>query len=327
MTSLQYNLFTSGGFLDRFPYLQSLFSESVVSNSLNSTEDQLRTWAKPPSQTEIEKCERAERMIRQAIEEDPKLSKMDISVYAKGSYANRTNIPSDSDVDVAVVDNKSFFNSYPEGMGDADFDFCISDYSYNEFKNNIAQAMQNKFGASEVTVGSKCIEVHSNSCRVNADVVPHFVHRRFSVDKSYHTGVALRKSDGTTIYNWPKQDYDNGVEKNEATGKRYKALVRILKNIRSEMIANRFSSAKSVASYLIACLVWNIPNYYFEDESYQKMTEDALNFLIERTSHAANVKEWGEINELKYLFRPSQPWKLDEVHQFLIDAKKFFSEM
>ena len=35
-------------------------------------EDQLRQWAKPPGQTEKERCERSVRMIRKAIDSDQK---------------------------------------------------------------------------------------------------------------------------------------------------------------------------------------------------------------------------------------------------------------
>jgi len=31
-------------------------------------------------------------------------------------------------------------------------------------------------------------------------------------------------------------------------------------------------------------------------------------------------KEWGEVNELKYLFRPSQTWTRQKVHAFLSAA-------
>jgi predicted nucleotidyltransferase len=304
-----------------------LTTDTNVIKSATLKEEKLRAWAKSPSQTEIEKCERAERMVKLAIEEDPKLSKMDISVYAKGSYANRTNIPSDSDVDIAVVANHYYFNTYPEGMTHSDFNFSTSDYFYHTFKQEVARAIEKKFGVNEVTIGDKCIKVRSNSCRVDADVVPHFVHRRFARDKSYHEGVAIRKSDGTTIYNWPQDDYDNAVLKNENTGKRYKALVRVLKNIKCEMKDQGYASAEKVPSYLIACLVWNVPDGLLSGDSYEQMTMGAIDHLIGKTATSENVKDWGEVNELKYLFRVAQAWKLNEVNQFLKDAKQFLVEM
>ncbi len=50
------------------------YSSIYSSNQTHSKlEDQLRQWAKHPGQTEKEKCERAVRMIRKAIDSDPKL--------------------------------------------------------------------------------------------------------------------------------------------------------------------------------------------------------------------------------------------------------------
>lgn len=306
--------------------LDQLFGSRRESKQ-DDLEAKLRSWAKKPSDTEVEKCERAVRMIKAAIDDDATLNKLNIDVYAKGSYANRTNIPSDSDVDVAVVLKTLFFNDYPDGMKQEDFGFVDATYVYEDFKRDVATAITNHFGRDQVTVGNKAIQVHSNSARVDADVVPHTVHRRYSADKSYVEGVALKTNAGQIIKNWPKQDYDNGVTKNEKTSKRYKACVRIIKNLRGEMSDNGYKSAEKAPSYLIACLIWNVPDHYFDEELYTKMIEDCLVYLVDRTSDLANVKEWGEVNELKYLFRPSQAWKFDEVHDFLVDALNYFRSL
>src|SRR5690242_10349038 len=65
-------------------------------------EQQLRSWAKPASQTEENKRTRTERAITDALNAMPGIADRGIHVYAKGSYANRTNVRLDSDVDVNV---------------------------------------------------------------------------------------------------------------------------------------------------------------------------------------------------------------------------------
>ena len=304
----------------------TLSGRFVITRSEN-LEDKLRKWAKPPSDTEIEKCDRVVRMVKAAIDADKKLQTLDLEVYAKGSYANRTNIPADSDVDVAVLIKPLYFNDYPENTTAADFGFVSATYTYQDFKRDVASAIVNYFGADQVQVGDKAIKIHSNTVRVDADVVAHTVHRRFSADRKFVEGVALVTKEGKTVYNWPQQDYDNGVSKNERTSKRYKAVVRILKNLRGEMLENGYSKAEKARSYLIACLAWNVPDYFFEEESYTKMIEDCLSYLVERTSALENVNEWGEVNELKYLFRPQQGWKFDEVHDFLVEALSYFRKL
>jgi hypothetical protein len=302
--------------------LQRLEKAARVSAG-DSRAEKFTKWSKSPSQTEIDKCERAARMVRQAVDADPKLSAMDISVYAKGSFANRTNIPSDSDVDVAVVASRYYFNDYPAGKGSSDFGMETVEYTFEQFRADVYQAVINKFGAGQVTAGKKSIKVHSNTSRVDADVVPHFVHRRYLDAGGYIEGVSLRDTSGNITKNWPDQDYRNGVAKNERTGKKYKALVRTLKSIKSEMKSAGIASADHAPSYLIACLAWNVPDYIYEMDDFEPVVMDAINFLIDKTADYENVKEWGEVNELKYLFRSTQPWSRGKVHEFLKDAKAF----
>lgn len=173
---------------------------------------------------------------------------------------------------------------------------------------------------------SRRLKVHSTTARVDADVVPHTVHRRYHADGSYLEGVAMR-SNGKVIYNWPNQDYANGVDKNANTSRNYKAMVRILKNLRGEMEGNGIFAARGVQSYLIACLVWNVPNPYLTGDTYAKMLEDSLVFLSERTSDLNNVVEWGEVNELKYLFRTSQPWTMESAHNFVTAAAAYLRSL
>jgi len=306
---------------------------SLLEAFLNAAADtqlerKLKGWAQPPGQTEQEKCERAVRMVRQAIDSDPKLSQMKIKVFAKGSFRNRTNVPSDSDVDVGVVAENFFFNTYPSGMSQEDFAFVSSTYSFEEFRQDVSRAIQNKFGSENVTVGEKSIKVHANTVRVDADVVPHFIHRHYHPDKSFDEGVALKLSTGKIIYNWPDQDYDNGVYKNEADGtaKRFKALVRILKNLRSEMADAGIVSAKTAKSYFLFCLAYNIPDSHFSGGVYTATVENCLSYL--HTSLRLNLSSsWTEVNELKFLFSECQAWTKSDALTFIADASNYFERI
>ena len=86
-------------------------------------EEKLKHWATPPGKTEKEKCERAVKMIRNAIVNNSKLSSMGIEIFPKGSFHKRTNTPSESDVDVGILNRAIFFNDYPTGMSNLDFGF------------------------------------------------------------------------------------------------------------------------------------------------------------------------------------------------------------
>jgi tRNA nucleotidyltransferase (CCA-adding enzyme) len=68
------------------------------------------SWGAPPGTTEQTKCENAERAVRKAIDASAKLSAKSIEVFTQGSYANRTNVREDSDVDICVLYTEAFFD-------------------------------------------------------------------------------------------------------------------------------------------------------------------------------------------------------------------------
>jgi hypothetical protein len=280
------------------------------------------SWGAAPGATEQTKCDNAERAVRKAISASTKLSWKDITVFTQGSYANRTNVRQDSDVDICVFYTGAFFSDYSmsDGLSSSVLGFTDGGYPYSEFKNDVEAALVSYFGRGSVTRGNKAFDVHANTYRIDADVVPAFEHRRFHgtpQSHSYHSGTQIRPDNGGQIINWPKQNYDNGVEKNDATGRRFKAVTRILKRLRNEMADEGYEAAKPIPSYLIECLVWNVPD---DDLGHYTFTADvrhALAHLWNETRTYETCKEWGEVNELKYLFRAGQPWNRDQVKAFL----------
>src|SRR5436309_42075 len=67
-----------------------------------SLEETLKGWTGPSSDTEQENQERTCRMVREAIDSHVAFKDCSLSIYAKGSYANSTNVKADSDVDIGV---------------------------------------------------------------------------------------------------------------------------------------------------------------------------------------------------------------------------------
>jgi len=290
-------------------------------------EDTFRAWAAAPSQTEQDKQENAERMIRDGIRESDDLSERKIRVRAQGSYRNHTNVRLESDVDIYVLCLDLCRVSYPEGLADADVGLVNAEYSHTEFKNHVENALVAKFGQEGVTRGNKAFDVHENTYRVDADVVACIEHRRYykQVDSRgqyvYESGTQFWTDHGSTIIiNWPEHHYDNGVQKNSRTGHRFKAITRVLKRLRNEMEDQGVAAAKSIPSYLIECLVWNAPDDGFGHERYTADVRSALAYLFNETLDAEKCREWGEVNELKYLFRDIQPWTRAQAHGFLSAA-------
>ena len=282
------------------------------------------SWAQGPSQTEQQKAENAERQIRQAIGASPKLNARDIKVFTQGSYRNRVNVRRDSDVDIGVLCYDTYFPEYPDDNVKALLESrkIPATYDYATFKNEIEEALVERFGRASVTRGKKSFDIKANTYRVEADVAAFFEHRRYTSEYNYESGVEMIPDDYSPprVRNWPDQHYDNGVSKNTNTNRRYKRIVRVLKTLCNEMTENGVDSAKQVPSFLVECLVWNVPNSNFNSTTYMAMVRGALAHLFNETRKDDSCSEWGEVSELKYLFRLSQPWSRTQAHNFISDA-------
>jgi tRNA nucleotidyltransferase (CCA-adding enzyme) len=108
-------------------------------------EDSLKSWAKPPGETEQGKCDNAVRMIRQAVEASTRLRGKNIRVFAQGSYCNRTNVRQDSDVDVCVLCTDTFFYDLPQGMLAARFNLN-SPATYQEHVPRVVESGRRRLG-------------------------------------------------------------------------------------------------------------------------------------------------------------------------------------
>jgi hypothetical protein len=202
-------------------------------------------------------------------------------------------------------------------------DFGIStpaDYPYAAFKNDLQTALISHFGSSAVIRGNKAFDIHENTYRVSADVVASLEYRRYETEGSYLEGISFQPDAGWRIINWPEQHYENGVAKNDRTKRSFKALVRIFKRLKGEMEGAGFESARNVPSYLLECLVWNVPDTGFEHPTRRADVRYALAHLFNETRTDSTCNEWGEVNELKYLFREGQPWTRQDANRFLDDA-------
>lgn len=286
-------------------------------------EDDFRAWSKPPTATEAQRCTNAESVVRNAIRSYYPLATRQIEVFPQGSYRNGTNVRASSDVDICVRCMDVCSLDMPQGYSKSDFGLSDATYTYAEFKDEVERALRGYLGAAAVTRGKKAFDLHANTYRVDADVVPTFEHRRYIVESGsyrYLSGAELLPDGGARIVNWPHQNYENGTLKNGSTGTRFKKLVRVLKRLRHEMAVDGDPAAQLVPSYLIECLLWNVPDVAFIDDLYAKNLRSILLHIYSSTQNDAGCSEWCEINGLKYLFRSGQPWNRADVNRFVIAA-------
>ncbi len=228
-------------------------------------ESQLERWS---HQGATESSAAAYQAVRNAIERSAKLQTHSVEVYLQGSYRNSTNIRGESDVDIVVQSRATFFYNV-EQLSGADRQTVealpAATYGWDEFRADVLAALISYFGAPRVVDRNKCITVlNAGGIGISADVVPAFTHRRYIRSLTYVEGIAFRtQRDHRLIVNYPKQHYDNGVDKQDRTGSEFKATVRIYKNARSDLVDKGAMTEALAPSYFIECLMFNVPDSVF----------------------------------------------------------------
>ena len=202
-----------------------------------SLEDRLEAWTAPSSPTEQDKQDRTERMVREAIDAHDPFDGVGLSVYAKGSYANNTNVKADSDVDIAVECTECIYYDEEEPGADTSGGGPYNGpWTPQKLRTELVKALNEKFGDQVDSSGEIAIGVNSSSARVDADVVPCFTYRYYFKSGGYRQGTKIFPVNGWGFANYPQQQLENGRAKNNRTGYAYKKGVRILKRLENEMV-------------------------------------------------------------------------------------------
>ena len=288
------------------------------------SEQQLQSWTTPLSKTEEQRVENTINMIKSALDVSRDFNTLDYEVFVQGSYANNTNVRSDSDVDVCVMLKSTFYFDLPQGKTRADYGFGPGTIDFEQYRDLVKKALQAKFAQPFVTDGNKSLKARENTYHVQADIVPAFQHRNYAYSSSQSTwdyveGTRFYAKDGREVTNYPKVHIKNGIEKNTRTNYRYKKLVRIMKHIKNEMVDAGQTDGDKITSFLVECLVWNTPDKTIT--AYSSWTETVRQTIIYlyNAIKDGNHTEWGEVSEMLYLFR-GRKWTDQDALQWLHDA-------
>lgn len=313
------------------------------------TEEQLERFASPISRSESDKCKNAIRMVSDAMklvgytdngkeirtfEADTYSFALDLSanygskkivLLVQGSYANKTNIPSQSDVDVAVILESTFIPEYRATVSGKDYGFSDGTYTAQKLKDEVEHALNVKFGYDGVERRDKSIKVFGNTYRVDADVVPAYRYRDYSDDYSFNEnnyvgGIEIRPDSGGRIVNYPEQHIKMGIAKNKVTDYKFKRCVRIIKNMREKMKENDIYVSDKISSFGLESLLWNVDvSTYKKYSCLRYVFDEVVQFLYNNTS---NFDSYVEANGIKQLF-PEQSTKAAYI-QFVKDLNNFY---
>jgi hypothetical protein len=288
------------------------------------SEETLDNWRKPASESEEQKISNAISMIKDAINAHEILKPKSPEFIIQGSYGNNTNIRIDSDIDVCVMLKETFYTQYREGVTREDYGFTEGTNSFSDYRKWIVEALNKKFGNENVdATGNKSIKVHSNTYRVQADVVPAFQYRNYQYDKSndadnFIEGIKFFSLQGEEVINYPKIHVENGITKNTNTGRSYKRAVRLYKRIRNKMIEDKLPVPDSIRSFLIEGLLWNTPDSIFNNaKTWNDLLRNSIVHIYNHTKDESLSKEWGEVSEHFYLFHNERKWTREHVTNFL----------
>lgn len=294
------------------------------------TEEQLERFASPISQTEDQKCKNAIGMVRDAMKKldytdddkeirtyladtfsyaldlRQKYTNRKITLFVQGSYANKTNIPSESDVDVAVILESTFIGNYRSGFSADNYNFSSSTDTVSSLKDDVEKALKQHFNYSGVERCDKSIKVVGNTYRVDADVVPAYRYRDYSRDFSFNEsnfvgGIEIRPDSGGRIINYPEQHIMSDNAKNKNTKYNFKKCVRIIKNMREIMEENGYIISTNISSFGLESLLWNVDvSEYIRYPNTLKLTLDEV--IIFLKNNTSNYYEYMEANGIKMLF-------------------------
>ncbi|WP_108671071.1 nucleotidyltransferase [Peribacillus acanthi] len=287
---------------------------------------QIEVWAKQGSVT---KAMESHHKLRDVLNHNEnsiiKTKSIQYSMFLQGSYINNTNIRGNSDVDLVVMLESTFYSN-KESLSKYDQDrhsksFPTASYHFNDFKSDVLNTLLNHYGMQKVEVGSKSIKVKMSD-GYWADVVPVALYRKYLTNKSgidfstdYMEGVYFTSSSGQEIINFPKQHKENGYQKNSDTNGMSKKMVRAFKNARIRLLNEGIISKDLAPSYFIENLIYNVPNRLFTadyDESF-------INIIAYLT--LKDMEMFLCQNEQDFIFG-MDPWKWN-----IGDAKQFVSYM
>jgi hypothetical protein len=234
------------------------------------TPEQCEEWAKlPPSTLPAFTID----LVKQAVQDAPRLRTRPFKVYVQGSYANRTNIDANCDVDLVVQLGMPF----EEDVNLLDGDerklfyqhFGYDEYGWEEFRADLLATFRRSYFVRE---GKRCLTLQDwdSLVRVPADILPAIEYRRYTTfpnptGADYQEGVFFRADGTQPVVNYPLEHLKNGNKKNDATRGRFKQVVRVAKNARRDKTSGL--EPGTAPSYFVECLLFNVDDSHYRGDS------------------------------------------------------------
>jgi hypothetical protein len=265
-------------------------------------------------------------MVTDAVKRHPSFAGLGLSVEPKGSWANNTNVSSDSDMDIKVEFTQRIFRGSAAGMSFWELSLQNSGYTGfwtpEKFRSELQIALRRASNAVDASHNVAFYVPSVPGSRPDTDVVPCFTYMYNPVFGAPNRGTVVFTKDGKHIVNWSQQQLDNGRAKNTRTGRRYKRAVRALKAVENDLAA--LGVIKDLPSYFMECLIYNVPDPIFKNALSSDLAFQAalmhLKGQFNFWSLTATPDTMVEPNGIKKLFGSGQKWTKDDARQLVTAA-------
>ena len=254
------------------------------------SQEQLENWAREVSN---EAAERSLASIEAALQSYEWPNGIEYQVRLHGSCANKTNLTDSSDAEVLIL-LKTVFISNVRAQQRLLAGYRQTWYRYQDFMIDVKIALEDAYGVSTVSESGEFFKLSSESLPLPVNVLPCIIYFRFkgadfSEDRlegvSFLTTAeagAQKQDDwmpsdipimgfgkiinqGNTTLRWarrfPQFHERNGCQKDENTGFRYKAMIRIFKSIRDVLV--KTDADADISSFFLESLLYNVPDRLF----------------------------------------------------------------
>lgn len=96
-----------------------------------------------------------------------------------------------------------------------------------------------------------------------------------------------------------------------------------MKHVRNEMVDEGIVNGDKITSFLIECLIWNLPNDLINDgKTWITTVQNAIVYLWNKINDNQH-KQWREVSERIYLFHSDRKWTDEETKKFLYNMYNF----
>ncbi|WP_367140606.1 MULTISPECIES: nucleotidyltransferase domain-containing protein [Streptomyces] len=279
-------------------------------------------WKSPPGPAEQDRLERAERMVREAVSQHEPFRDLSITVAAKGSYPNNTNVRGDSDVDIKVQLNDPFYYDGPWSGANK----YTGPWTEDKLRQEVRAALTRRFGTVDANHNLAFYVPEVAGSRPSIDVVPCFKYTLSdsAAPEGRYVGSIVFGRDGKQVINWPELQLLNGRAKNTRTNLRYKFVVRVLKSVENDLADEGVITP--LPSYFSECLVYNVPDHVLLTGSLDDAVRSSLQEVYRQlTSPWPGTSRMVEPNEVKKLFGPGQKWDEKDARELVEGAWSYLN--